>query len=100
MKSFAYEALGYFRTVGVRGIDQIDTQFEGTTENAAAFFRVIRLAPSPIADDPHGSVAETAYGEIDSNGEGRGSGRGGSGHDASDARRQGTRRQGNEGTKE
>ena len=72
VESFADEALGDFGAVGVGGVDEVDTEFDGTAENAAAFFRVAGLAPGAVSDKAHGSIAEAVDLEIAADFEGAG----------------------------
>ena len=52
------ELLADERAVGVRGVDEIDAELDGTLEHADGLRRIFGLAPDAGTGDLHGSEAE------------------------------------------
>ena len=57
-EGFADEALGDFGAVGVGGVDEVDAEFDGASEDPCAVLRVFGLTPDALAGDAHGAKAE------------------------------------------
>src|SRR5439155_16239124 len=64
VERFGNEPLAHLGAVGVRGIDQVDTELEGAAQHGDRFACVARLAPDPLAGEPHGAEAEAVNGQL------------------------------------
>jgi hypothetical protein len=64
MQGLLDEALADVGSVSVGGIDEADSQLNGTAQNCESFFRIPRLTPHPITDEAHSAESETVDLEI------------------------------------
>jgi hypothetical protein len=63
-EGLADETLGDLGAVGVGGIDEVDTQFDGSLEDFFGGLGIFGFAPDAFAGDSHGSVSEAMDGEV------------------------------------
>ncbi len=89
VQRLADEAFRSFGAVGVGGVDKVDAEVNGASQDAAGFIEVIRLSPGSLADKSHRSVAKAVDGEVAANLKGAARGGIASGHDGYDAKGQG-----------
>ncbi len=64
MEGFGDEALGDFGAIGVGGVDEGDTEFDGTAQDTAGFCWVAWLTPGAFAYQAHGAIAKAVYGQV------------------------------------
>jgi hypothetical protein len=69
VQSLGYDFFTHTRTIGVRGVDEIDPQFDSATQNTDGPSPICGLAPNTISRDSHGTESQSRYTEIISNDE-------------------------------
>ena len=58
------EFFGDVRAVGVGGVDEVDSQFNGAAEGSDGGGVIVGWSPDAFTGDSHGAVAETVHGEV------------------------------------
>jgi len=80
MEGFGDEFFGDVGAVGIGGIDEVDSEFDGAAESGDGGIAIGGRSPDAFAGDAHCSVAEPVHGEFaERDGSGGGSGPGGRG---------------------
>ena len=69
VQRLADQFLGYVRAVGVRGVDEVDAEFDGAAQNADAFVAVGGRAPDALTGQAHGAESQAVDGEVAADGE-------------------------------
>ena len=64
MEGLGDDVFGDEWAVGVGGVDEVDTEREGSAEYVAHLLAVGGLAPCSFVDETHGSEAEPVDGEV------------------------------------
>src|SRR5918994_833572 len=59
MKRLGDELLAHVRAVGVRSVDEVDPELDGSAQHSAGLVSVGRIAPDASAGDAHRAEAET-----------------------------------------
>src|ERR1700676_4612363 len=53
VQGFSYDFFAHVRTIGVRGVDEIDSQFHSAPQNSDGLSPIRRLAPNSGSCDSH-----------------------------------------------
>ena len=53
VQSFGDDFFAHARAVGVRGVDEIDSQFDGTPQDTDGLGSICGLAPNSLSRDAH-----------------------------------------------
>ena len=61
MQRLAEELLGHARAVGVRGVEQVDTELDGAAQHGDGGFPVCGRSPYSGTGELHGSEAEAVH---------------------------------------
>ena len=69
VQRLADQSLGHVRAVGIRGVDEVDAEFDGAAQDANAFFGVGGRAPYTLSGQAHGAESQAVDREIAADGE-------------------------------
>ena len=69
VQCFADQFLGHVGPVGVRGVEEVDAEFDGAAQDANGFGAVVGRAPDAVARQTHGPESEPVDGEVAADGE-------------------------------
>ena len=64
MERLGDEELVYFRTIGIRRVDEIHAELNGATQNLERVRAIGRPAPYPLTRQPHRAVTESIDREV------------------------------------
>jgi len=57
MQRFGDQALANLRSIGIRGVDEVDAELHRAAQHAPRLGRILGLAPDPRPGDAHGAEA-------------------------------------------
>ena len=69
MQSLSNNFLAHCRPIGIRSVDEIDSQFHSAPQHANTFRAIYRLAPNSISRDAHAAESQSRHAEIVSDAE-------------------------------
>jgi hypothetical protein len=58
VESLSDDFFAHARTIGIRGVNEIDPQFDSPPQDSDGFWPVCRLAPNAFSSDPHGAESQ------------------------------------------
>jgi hypothetical protein len=67
MERLGDELLAHVRAVGVRSVDEVDPELDGSAQHSAGLVSVGRIAPDASAGDAHGAEAEAVDRQVATN---------------------------------
>src|SRR5580700_10323204 len=67
VQCFGYDFFTHVRTIGVRGVDEVDSQFDSAPQNPDGLSPICRLAPNSISSDSHRAESQARNPKIVSN---------------------------------
>jgi hypothetical protein len=67
VQSLGNDLFTHSRAVGVRGVYEIDAQFDSAPQNADGLSPICRLAPNSVSRDSHRAKSQASYREVASN---------------------------------
>src|ERR1700730_589197 len=64
IQSLGDDALADIGPVRIRSVDEIDSEFDGTSHDANSLAPIRRLAPDPLPGEPHRTQSEPSHEKI------------------------------------
>ena len=61
---FADQPFADIRPVGIGGVDEVDTQFDGAAQHGFGVFSIFRLTPHTVANNAHSAEYEAVEFEV------------------------------------